>query len=213
MLKRYLEIRRVGTWARWLGINERDQPLGVARRGAEGVVVEVDVHVTPLFAPAADLFSPALELPGVVARGVGDSVAVQADVDQVRGHGVPQRPVGGVGLAHRDAKFAQAVGDLGVEPGFVAELDRVPRPLPAPQRPRKPSSRSMCLWKLCGSCHTTTASLFPRPEARSRSMRMAGSGSASFLLCVRKRLPLIANRKENWGQSTVFSNIRLPHRT
>ena len=59
---------------------------------------------------------------------------MEPDVDDIGRHRVPEGPVGGIGLADRDAVCAQARRDLLVEPRFVAELDRVTHAAPAPQR-------------------------------------------------------------------------------
>jgi len=109
----------------------------ISRRGAFGVIVEIDVHGAVLFEPTPDTGYPFSERRLGVAGCIFPRVTVQSDVNEIGCHFVPHWPVGRVGDAEGDTVILKAFGDLIVEPRFVTELDGVSRPFPAGQNFRK----------------------------------------------------------------------------
>jgi hypothetical protein len=99
-----------------------------------GVVVEVDVDVTAFGEPALRIRGPRAQALLAVARRVFARVTVQPHVDHVRGDLAPHRKVRRVAHAHRDVARAQDLGDLGHEPRFVTQLERVPYVAPRFER-------------------------------------------------------------------------------
>ena len=101
----------------------------ISRRGAFGVIIEIDVHGAVLFEPTPDPRCPFSERRLGVAGCIFPRVTVQSDVNEVGRLFVPHWPVGRVGHANGDRIVLEAFDYSVIEPGFVAEFDRVPRAL------------------------------------------------------------------------------------
>ena len=106
----------------------------ILRRGAFGIVVEVNVHIAVFMEQAFGAFCPFFESGLAIARRVFPGVPVQTDVNEIRCHPIPHRPVRRVGDTDRGGVFRQAFGYFVVEPRFVAKFDGMPRGFPVPQR-------------------------------------------------------------------------------
>ena len=84
----------------------------ISRRGAFGVIVEIDVHGAVFFEPTPGPRCPFSERRLGVAGCIFPRVTVQSDVNEIGGHLVPHRPVGRIGHADGDAVTLKAFGHL-----------------------------------------------------------------------------------------------------
>lgn len=75
--------------------------------------------------PEGDAFGPDIEGDVVVAAGVEDLGAVEAEVEEIGGDVEEAGPLDGIGADEGDFVAAQETDELGADEGLVADFDSV----------------------------------------------------------------------------------------